>query len=337
MKAFSCRECGNRLFFENSVCASCGARLAYSREECEIVPVSPDGMYVDSDGYIWWVCTNALVTGCTWLARTDGGMCFACELTRARPDDAAPDFVREQYSRAEQAKRHLVVELDALGLELRTKQADPAEGLTFDLLASDGISSTPDVVIGHDGGVITIDLAESDDAYREHVRATLDEPYRTLLGHFRHEVGHYFEWQLVRGPELMDRCTEVFGDESVPYEEALRRHYSEGPPAGWEEHYISTYATMHPFEDFAETWAHFLHIRDALDSAVSHGLSGPVPDDRPFSRVVSDIWVPLSAALNVINRSMGHDDLYPFVIPPAVLDKLDFVASMVQDSTTQLG
>lgn len=331
MEAFTCRECGNRLYFENSACVSCGTRLAYSREERAIVPVSSEGRYVDSEGYIWWVCANTLETGCTWLARIEGGICFACELTRTRPNDAAPEFVQQQYSLAEQAKRHLVVELDNLGLEIRTKAEDPTEGLTFDLLASDGVASTPDVVIGHDGGVITIDLAESDDAYREHVRATLDEPYRTLLGHFRHEVGHYYEWQLVRGPELMERCTEIFGDESVSYEESLQRHYSEGPPAGWTENYISTYATMHPFEDFAETWAHYLHIRDTLGSAAAYGLADPVPAEMPFRQVVTDIWVPLSAALNVINRSMGHDDLYPFVIPPAVLDKLDFVASLVRE------
>ncbi|TQL66712.1 hypothetical protein FB381_0577 [Nocardioides albertanoniae] len=334
MKAFTCQKCGNRLYFENSACVSCGTRLAYSREEREIVPVSPEGSYVGSDGSVRWVCTNTLVTGCNWLARREGGVCFACELTGAHPDDTAPASVRQQYSYAEQAKRHLLVELDALGLVVRTKREDPAEGLIFDLLASDGIATTPDVVIGHNRGVITIDLAESDDAYREHVRATLAEPYRTMLGHFRHEVGHYFEWQLVRGSEVMERCTEVFGDESVPYEQALKRHYSEGPPKGWEHHYISTYATMHPFEDFAETWAHFLHIHDTLGSAASHGLAAPVPTDKAFSEVVTDVWVPLSAALNVINRSMGHDDLYPFVIPPAVLDKLDFVASLVQDSTT---
>lgn len=333
MKAFTCRECGNRLYFENSACVSCGTRLAYFREDREIVPVSPEGRYVDRDGYIWWVCANAVDTGCTWLARIEGQMCFACELTRTRPNDAASDRVWDQFSRAEQAKRHLVVELDSLGLELRTRAQDPQEGLAFDMLASDGDAASQDVVIGHDNGVITIDLAESDDAYREQVRMRLDEPYRTMLGHLRHEVGHYFEWQLVRGPELMARCTEVFGDESVSYDESLQRHYSQGPPDGWAERYISTYATMHPFEDFAETWAHYLHIRDTLGSAAAYGLADPVPDGMPFRQVVTDVWVPLSAALNVINRSMGHEDLYPFVIPPAVLDKLDFVDTLVQGST----
>jgi hypothetical protein len=308
MEAFTCRECGNRLYFENSACVSCGSRLAYSREERAIVPVSPEGRYVDSEG----------------------GICFACQLTRTRPNDAAPEFVQQQYSLAEQAKRHLVVELDNLGLEIRTKAEDPAEGLTFDLLASDGVASTPDVVIGHDGGVITIDLAESDDAYREHVRATLDEPYRTLLGHFRHEVGHYYEWQLVRGDELMGRARELFGDESADYQQAIDRHYADGPPAGWEDSYISTYATMHPFEDFAETWAHFLHICDTVETAAEYGLTAvaPVAAFSSFRDVVTGVWMPLTVALNMINRSMGKDDLYPFVIPAPVLDKLEFVASL---------
>lgn len=328
MKAFACRSCGNELYFENSVCVSCGSQLGYSREEREIVPVSADGRYVGPDGLVWWVCRNLSVTGCTWLARLQGGQCFACDLTRTLPDLSVPEAAR-QFAEAEQAKRHLVTELDALGLPLRSRIDDPVEGLCFDLLASDGVPTSPDVVIGHDQGVITIDLAESDDAYREHVRAALDEPYRTLLGHFRHEVGHYYEWQLVRGDALMTRCREVFGDESASYEEAMDRHYASGAPADWRASYISTYATMHPFEDFAETWAHLLHIHDTLGSAAAHGLAAPVSPGKPFRDVVLDAWIPLSTALNTINRSMGYDDLYPFVIPPPVLDKLEFVAGLV--------
>lgn len=328
MKTFSCRSCGNRLYFENSVCVSCGASLGYSRAEREIVPVADDGSYVDADGLVWWVCRNLAASGCTWLAPLQGGQCFACDLTRTRPDLANTEAAG-QFAEAEAAKRHLVAELDALGLPLRTRAEDPVDGLCFDLLASDGIASSSDVVIGHAEGVITIDLAESDDAYRENVRAALDEPYRTMLGHFRHEVGHYYEWQLVRGEDRIRRCREVFGDESASYQEAIQRHYDEGAPADWRDSYISTYATMHPFEDFAETWAHLLHIRDTLDSAAAHGLAEPTPPGKAFRQVVLDAWIPLSTALNSINRSMGYDDLYPFVIPAPVLDKLDFVAELV--------
>lgn len=161
-----------------------------------------------------------------------------------------------------------MIELDALGFPIRSKEEDPEQGLCFDLLSS----VEENVVIGHEDGVITIDLAESDDAYREKVRATLAEPYRTMLGHFRHEVGHYYEWQLVVG-DLIEQAQALFGDESKDYQAEIERHYAQGPPEGWAADFISTYATMHPFEDFAETWAHFLHISDTLDTASEFGLT----------------------------------------------------------------
>ena len=321
--------CDNQLFFENSVCVSCGTSLGFSREERAIVPVDEDGRYVDSSGLVWHVCANLGLSGCTWLARLEGGLCFSCQLTRTRPSDDDLEGLAN-FPLAEQAKRHLVVELDALGFPVVGKDpeagGDAEQGLAFDLLSS----VEENVVIGHEDGVITIDLAESDDAYREKVRAQLAEPYRTMLGHFRHEVGHYYEWQLVRGDERFTRCRELFGDESKDYQAEIERHYAEGPPAGWEQEYLSTYATMHPFEDFAETWAHYLHICDSVETARELGLLtvGPIGSFSAFRDVVTGVWMPLSTALNQINRSMGKDDLYPFVIPEPVLDKLDFVASL---------
>ena len=220
----------------------------------------------------------------------------------------------------------LVVELDTLGFPVVGKHTDPENGLAFDLLSS----TEEKVTIGHANGLITIDLAESEAAHREKVRERLGEPYRTMLGHFRHEVGHYYEWQLVRGDELLSECRELFGDDTRDYQGELDRHYSEGPPAGWEPSYISSYATMHPFEDFAETWAHYLHICDTIQTASEYSLTtvSAVSRFSHFRDVVVGVWVPLSVALNMINRSMGHDDLYPFVIPDTVLDKLEFVASL---------
>jgi hypothetical protein len=329
VKTFRCRVCDNPLHFENSVCVSCGTALGFSRSERTIVPVDAQGRYVDAAGLVWHVCRNLALSGCTWLAPLEGGQCFACDLTRTRPSDE--DLVGlENYPAAERAKRHLVFELDTLGFRVVGKDpetgGDPEQGLAFDLLSS----VEENVVIGHEDGVITIDLAESDDAHREKVRTQLAEPYRTMLGHFRHEVGHYYEWQLVRGDELMSRARELFGDESADYQEAIDRHYAEGPPTGWEESYISTYATMHPFEDFAETWAHYLHICDTVETASEYGLTAvaPVAAFSSFRDVVTGVWVPLTVALNMINRSMGKDDLYPFVIPAPVLDKLEFVAAL---------
>ncbi|HEX4191257.1 MAG TPA: putative zinc-binding metallopeptidase [Marmoricola sp.] len=329
MKDFSCRVCDSALYFENSLCVSCGSPLGYSRSERAIVPVSETGRYVDSTGLVWWVCSNLNLSGCTWLTEFEGGSCFSCDLTRTRPADSDLAGL-VSFHAAEQAKRYLIAELDVLGLPLVGKGpadqgGDPVNGLAFDLLNG----AEEKVTIGHDEGVITIDVAESDDALREKVRVRLDEPYRTMLGHFRHEIGHYYEWQLVRG-DLIERCSELFGDENAPYDEAIERHYAEGPPAGWEDSFISTYATMHPFEDFAETFAHYLHISDTVETAAAYGLTTVDPTAfSVFRDLVVGVWVPLSTALNQINRSMGRDDLYPFVIPGPVLDKLEFVADVV--------
>lgn len=329
MKAYRCRVCGSALYFENSVCVSCGTALGYSRAESEIVPVDADGRYVDAAGLIWHVCTNLNLSGCTWLAPLEGGQCFSCSLTRIRPDDADLAGIAN-FPVAERAKRQLIVELDRLGFPIVGKDpatgGDPMQGLCFDLLSS----THQAVVIGHADGVVTIDLAEGDDAHREHVRDELDEPYRTMLGHFRHEVGHYYQWQLVRDAELVARCRELFGDETADYEAAIAAHYGQPAPADWQQSYLTIYATMHPYEDFAETWAHYLHICDTVETAAAYGLTAVAGVDAfsHFRDLVTGVWVPLSTALNMINRSMGNGDLYPFVIPDPVLDKLDFIASL---------
>ncbi len=325
MKSFRCRACGNDLYFENSVCVACGVSLGYSRDEAAIVTVDDAGRYVDATGLVWHVCRNLNLSGCTWLAPLEGGQCSACDLTRTRPNDADAAGIG-LFPVAERAKRWLVAELDRLGFPVAGKDDDPDRGLCFDLLSS----TSENVVIGHDAGVVTIDLAEGDDAHRVKVQAQLDEPYRTMLGHFRHEVGHYYEWLLVEGSDRIDRARELFGDERAEYQAAIDRHYAEGPPENWTSSYLSAYATMHPYEDFAETWAHYLHICDTIETAGAYGLTavGGVDAFSIFRDLVTGVWMPMSIALNMINRSMGTDDLYPFVIPAPVLDKLDFVASL---------
>jgi hypothetical protein len=332
VKSYRCRVCSNPLFFENSVCVSCGTALGYSRTEGEIVPLDATGRYVDASGLIWHVCRNLNLSGCTWLAPLEGGQCFSCDLTRTRPNDADAAGI-ENFPVAERAKRHLIAELDTLGFPVVGRNpatgGDATSGLAFDLLSS----TNENIMIGHDEGIITINLAESNPAYRERMRGELDEPYRTMLGHFRHEVGHYYEWQLIEvgGSEsLVTRCRELFGDETADYQEALDRHYAQGAPIGWEQSYLTTYATMHPYEDFAETWAHYLHICDTVQTSAEYGLAAVASVDAfsHFRDLVTGVWVPLSTALNMINRSMGKDDLYPFVIPAPVLDKLEFVASL---------
>jgi len=231
------------------------------------------------------------------------------------------------------AKRRLVFEVLELGLPIDG-------GLTFDMLSS---AHAP-VVTGHADGVITLDLAETDPVHREQTRTELDEPYRTVLGHLRHEIGHYYQPILVRD---WDRCRELFGDDREDYQAALDRHYREGPPADWPQRHVSAYATMHPWEDWAETFAHYLHIRDVLQTAVAYGVSvsgpalaasdatplysypGAAPDDL---RAMLDAWFPLTYALNAINRSLGESDLYPFVLAPAVIDKLVYIDGLIRSA-----
>jgi hypothetical protein len=213
--------------------------------------------------------------------------------------------------------------------------------LAFDLLSSEHER----VATGHADGVITIDLAESDDARREARRAELGEPYRTMLGHFRHELGHYFQPLLVTGDEAWDACRALFGDERKDYEAALDRHYEQGPPGDWPGLHVSAYATMHPWEDWAETFAHYLHIRDTLQTAAEFGIqvNGPLATNfdrtlkatpqpeagqRAFDEVLEN-WLPLTYALNAVNRSMGRGDLYPFTLAAPVIDKLAFVHERV--------
>ena len=192
---------------------------------------------------------------------------------------------------------------------------------------------------GHADGLVTLDLAESGDAHREAMRAQMGEPYRTVLGHLRHEVGHHYWTVLAPDEPTRERARALFGDEREDYQAALDRHYVQGPPADWAERHVSAYATMHPAEDWAETFSHYLHIRDTLQTAEAYritteiALPGPrTPAPGTMEALIAD-WLPLSLALNQLNRSMGSDDLYPFVLPPAVMDKLALVHDLAATVT----
>ena len=230
-----------------------------------------------------------------------------------------------------------------LKLPIETRTENP-EGLAFDFLADQPAQSGPKVMTGHDNGLITIALAEADDAEREKRRTAMGEPYRTLLGHLRHEVGHYYWDRLVRDEGRLDQCRAVFGDDRQDYDQALQRHYGSGPPANWQDHFISAYATTHPWEDFAETWAHYLHIVDTLEMAGSFGVrvepkldqSGALEaaiDFDPYRagdiQPLIDAWLPLTFALNGLNRCMGQADIYPFILSPVVIEKIGFIHHLV--------
>jgi hypothetical protein len=351
MKLFKCQSCGQVLYFENTTCERCAHRLGYLPEAVTVSALEPEGE-------LWHalaapdrpvrLCDNAGTACCNWLAEADapGSLCAACRHNRTIPDLSVPHNV-VRWQRIEAAKRWLFYSLMRLRLPLVTRMEDPEHGLAFDFLADAPGTSGPKVLTGHDNGLITIALVEADDAERERRRAAMGEPYRSLLGHFRHEVGHYYWDVLVRDGGRLDACRAVFGDDSQDYDAALKTHYKNGPPANWQENYVSAYATTHPWEDWAETWAHYLHIIDTLEMARAFGIRVQpriTRDDTLTAEIdldpyqgssmeaIIDAWLPLTFAMNSLNRAMGNHDLYPFVLSPAVITKLGFVHDLVHAS-----
>ncbi|MEO9139899.1 MAG: putative zinc-binding metallopeptidase [Jatrophihabitans sp.] len=330
MRAFGCPKCHSLLFFENSLCLTCHSPLAYDRVTGDLVVLHDDDPRRR--------CANSGLAKCNWLAEPDApqGLCGCCWLTRTRPADTDADGLAA-FVRTEAAKRRLLFQLDHLGLPTTPRSADPDHGLAFDLLSS----ADSNVITGHASGVITIDLAEGHDPHREAMRIKLDEPYRTMLGHLRHEIGHWYWDVLVAGSPYLDRFRDLFGDERANYSESLKKHYDTSTESEWVGTHVSHYAGAHPWEDWAETFAHYLHIRDTTQTAAAWGVHthgpdlelslawnatldvDPVEDVDTFDELARS-WLALKLVLNALNRSMGKDDLYPFTLTPAVLDKLRF-------------
>lgn len=335
MLAFACPVCARLVTFESVRCLNCSSELGYEPHERTIVALS--GGERDTP---WRRCANAELAACNWVVREEGRLCESCVLTRTRPNDGDAAALGG-FASAEAAKRRLLFELLDLGLPLRRWDEQPG-GLGFDLLSSEHEA----VTTGHADGLITLDLDETDPAHRERMRVRLDEPYRTVLGHMRHEIGHYYQPILVApGSAEEQSMRELFGDEREDYQEAMDSYYADGAPEGWEQGFVSAYATMHPWEDWAESFAHYLHVHDALQTAGAHGVSvagpavastDPAPLDSAPQHAPDEIgamlraWIPLTYALNAISRSMGTRDLYPFVLGPTIEAKLAFIDSLVR-------
>ncbi len=357
MKIYNCQNCGQVVFFENRSCARCGHVLGFVAERCELSALEPgatDGHWqaLAEPGSDWEFCLNAGQDVCNWLVPAGSGerFCIACRHNRTVPDLALESNLLA-WRKMEFAKHRLFYTLLRLGLPVPTRIEDPGAGLAFDFLADPPDGSGTKVLTGHDEGLITLAVAEADDTERERRRTMMHEPYRTLLGHFRHEIGHYYWDRLVRDGGLLEECREVFGDEREDYQAALTRHYNEGAPPGWQENFVSVYATTHAWEDFAETWAHYLHIIDGLETATAFGLEvhPAAAEDRQldakaridpylwssFTEMI-EVWLPLTYALNAMNRSMGLLDLYPFVLSPAVMHKLGFIHDLVHGQVKQV-
>ncbi len=353
MKLFSCQSCGQVLFFENVRCEHCGHFLGYLPDKVTVSALEDlgEGQFkaLAAPEKPYRFCDNYAQGVCNWMIPADqeSGYCLACRHNHVIPDLTAPGNV-QLWARLEAAKRRLFYTLLRLNLPLHNRLDDPAHGLAFDFLA-DAQPHAQSVMTGHDNGLITLALREADDAVREKVRNEMGEPYRTLLGHFRHESGHYF-WDRLVGPDenLLEAFRARFGDEREDYDAALQRHYNEGAPAFWQNEFVSVYATTHPWEDFAETWAHYLHIVDTLETARAFGIKiKPRTGQSELSAVVDfdahratsmsqliDAWLPMAFAVNSLNRSMGQIDFYPFVLSPPAIEKLSFVHDLIHTAKT---
>ena len=365
-RAYRC-HCGNPVFFRNSECLACGTPLGYDSGLAKLIPLMPGS---SANTWVLWQaeqlglmpsaeptrtytrCSNLTTpAACNWLVPTAEGLaprllCQVCRLNRTIPDlnDMTHPDNGMLWGRIELAKRRLFSSLLALRLPVASLAEDPVRGIAFDLLRTP--DSGPLVMTGHKAGLITLNLQEADDAVREAVRSAMCEPYRTLLGHLRHEIGHYYWDRLVNGTAWMDGFHALFGDETQDYAACLQKNYSEGPPAQWWLRYVSAYASTHPWEDWAECWAHYLHMRDTIDTAVSLGLAADSahleftaytldtlyqpghPEAQNFLDFLND-WTRLTTLLNEMSRSMGQPDFYPFVLPHEVIAKLHFIHLLV--------
>jgi len=352
MKVFHCDHCENLVFFENVSCMRCNHRLAFLPDLDVVGSLEPSGEHEwrcpapAAAGHAYRLCLNYTRENvCNWALAPDdpASLCRSCRLTRSIPDLSRPGH-KEAWYRLEVAKRRLLYTLLALSLPVPSLTDDANHGLAFDFLADPDDRNAPRVLTGHNAGVITINIAEVDDAERERRKKELGEPYRTLLGHFRHEIGHYYWSRLVPGRRTRP-FRKRFGDERENYAEALARHYREGAPVDWQQQFVSAYASAHPWEDWAETWAHYIHMTDTLETATECGLAlrpsradepslrpgTPHPIHAPFDRLI-DGWFSVTYVMNNLNRGLGLPDPYPFVLAPPAIEKLRFVHDAIAGS-----
>jgi len=359
MKTFHCQYCGHPLFFENVECLRCGSALAFLPDRMNMAAIEP----VPDGGELWRprargtkassgryrLCHNHTTqNACNFAvpAEDPNPLCVACRLTRVLPDLSQPENPQRWY-KLEVAKRRLFYTLAKLGLVATCPPDGQADGPMFEFLAD--VPGQP-VMTGHAAGVITLNVAEADDAERVRRRVEMHEPYRTLLGHFRHESGHYYWDRLIDEGGRTEGFRQVFGDERRDYAQALQDHYARGgTQLDWQDSFVSQYAAAHPWEDWAETWAHYLHMVDLLETAASYDMRvslpgqdmeieevvNPLETGRPDFDTLVEQWVPVTLLVNSLNRSLGQDDAYPFALSSGALDKLRYVHDVISDTRSR--
>jgi hypothetical protein len=358
MKLFSCSACQQIVHFENSACTKCGHTLAFLPDRGTLAALEPvagePGLFValgpKQKGARYRQCGNQIDhAACNWAVpeAEEQRFCRACRLNDIIPNLSEP-AAKDAWLKLEQNKRRMFYTLLELRLPVESRAERP-DGLAFAM--KQDLPGEEKVMIGHDVGLITINIAEADSPFREKTRLELGEGYRTLLGHFRHEIGHYYWDRLVKDSEFLEPFRDTFGDESASYDEAVARHYKEGAPRDWPLRFVSSYASMHPWEDWAESWAHYLHMVDTLETARSFGLalrppalqSGDELKVRTHGLDFDDVedlltaWAPLTVALNSLNRSMGLADAYPFVLSEPAVQKIRFVHHVIEGSQRARG
>jgi len=352
MRLSTCNHCGQLVYFENTLCTACGALLGFNVKNLKVEAFTQDesGMlksFNTKKPNAYRYCANGVnYSACNWLVDISdpNDLCIACRLNRTIPDLHIANNVA-LWIKIESEKRRLIYSLLALSLPLVASEDAPQ--LAFDFLSDSTavVGESGPVLTGHSNGLITLNINEADSAYRERMREQMAEPYRTLLGHFRHESGHYYWDVLVSHSDWLGQVRKVFGDDSQDYSSALKIYYENGPEADWQLNYVSAYASSHPWEDWAETWAHYLHIIDTLETAREFGLQvhPHLTDDEHLQtdveinpylaknfRSIIEHWLPLTYALNSLNRSMGHEHAYPFVLGEPVIQKLDLIHRILQ-------
>ena len=335
MQKFNCSNCGHIVYFQNVHCVRCGSPLGFLPERLTMSALQPtpdnELETIGEQPLRVHYCSNSQHGVCNWLMRKGdlSGLCRACDLNRTIPN-LSDNGSTAAWAALEDAKKRLIYALMRLSLPF-DEEIDGKPGLKFDFVSG--------AMTGHADGLITVNLAEADAVERERARQLFAEPYRSLLGHLRHESGHYYWTILVDRTPHIDKFRRLFGDERIDYECALSQYRAAGPPTDWQSSYVSAYASSHPWEDWAETWAHYLHIIDAVDTAEANGITLANDQDSAnrfdsYSAEAFDAlierWVPLTLALNSLSRSMGHQDFYPFVNPSAALEKMAFVHGLVQ-------
>jgi len=346
LKTFHCNHCGSLVFFENTCCLKCKSTLGFLPERMEIATLEKAGEgqwrvpSASAGPEQYRLCGNGVRHQvCNWLVRSDDpeALCEACRLNQVIPDLSVAGNLN-RWAKFETAKRRVLYTLRHLGLSTEANGPATKHPLRFSFLADP--PGGPKILTGHSNGLITFAVEEADDDVREKRRIALKEVYRTLLGHVRHEIAHFYWGLLIERPSKQDSFRLVFGDERASYSEALKNYYSQGPPADWNQRHVSAYASAHPWEDWAETFAHYLHIQDMVETGAGFGLSlhpqhPAAPSlstdlknlkdlEQDLDRIIS-AWLPLTFALNEINRGMGLPDVYPFVLSELALQKLRFV------------